>query len=954
MKQLKINYVKMTNEGAKFEKVITIGDSYFIRAYEVYKGAEFKDGEVIDNIIKVALDGTRGLEQLKNGIDYEDKHYVEIVTTPGGQKQEFTDADGSYKCESFFIAEDEIKFKEELKESISAGKLNTLKDKEISINKMVSSRLALATSSIKGAIDIDVDRVCVVDEYTYKYVNNYSWFNQDNELEQGQREVEFTFSDGQGLMSNAYADKIKEGLGLGYKVDFAVCRIYGGLATKGVLLRFNFADYFKSKGFNTIKDIYGAEWNVEDIDIIVNPSMVKWFGLHNNIKDVVDYYNNNNKYTSINSKLYITKTNHAPNEVKSQIQLNYQALVNTNISATELIQLAEKEIEQFKNVIKFNNINYLKLALGNIEKEDEDTNTDLVATLIDKFGEEALNFSYIRRTVKRVIEKQIKQLSGGKIYVDGGYRIACVDPILFCNKIIGITTEEELSVGEFINGNIDGKRVAYRSPIAYFDEIHQANLTTREWAKDYSEECFFINGKDDFLFRSSGADLDGDGFAIIDNNILYNSVIKCNAPFINLEDGKVVKMAYTEGNYCQAIWLSCGNLIGKIANDNCKLSVECASYSTIVKDGKVALYRDVKSAWRKANGLENPYNKNEEKDEYKAFERKVTDEFMSFIENSGYKWAEDFTEEERKKFRSRLFIKNQRSFFKILLASQQTIDMPKTLMGISEELNKDLKEISKGLYKPKFLLSLDKATEEQCVKYGSNNPLDEFNYYVYKQLLKPLYDGIRTDGKDPNKAIYGLLGDVDNGNYNKELYKIYKENNSINRKETDYNVLVTLDSITFLKMLNLNISVDDIATTAWESKFSMRFIFQFFRVILADRLNKMESKTDKLIEVSNGDIEWKNKKYEVIERQENMEIKDVMQDFIKKGIVQKVRVYNADGINFSGLNKTVTVKDGKIDGIGTLIKTKYNKEILEDGEYKVANYTEVDKSGIRATLYIAI
>lgn len=116
----------------------------------------------------------------------------------------------------------------------------------------------------------------------------------------------------------------------------------------------------------------------------------------------------------------------------------------------------------------------------------------------------------------------------------------------------------------------------------------------------------------------------------------------------------------------------------------------------------------------------------------------------------------------------------------------------------------------------------------------------------------------------------------------------------------------------------------------------------------------MESKTDKLIEVSNGDIEWKNKKYEVIERQENMEIKDVMQDFIKKGIVQKVRVYNADGINFSGLNKTVTVKDGKIDGIGTLIKTKWDKEILVDGEYKIANYTEVDKSGIRATLYIAV
>ena len=500
-KQVKMMVVKMNRKGEKEaldsfknEKVIAQGENYLTRFYEVFNGCELEDGELIKDIIKVQLDSKRGYNQLLKGIKYNGCTYKELVTTPSGQKQEGDD----FKGESIFYNVDTIpNFKEEFCKVISADKLSELNGKEISINKMISSRLALSTSTIEGAIDIDVRKIFVADEHTYDYINKYAWF-EDGKLIEGERSVTHTFSDGQGLMSSEIADRIAKELDKS-KVDFAVVRLYHGLAVKGVLLRFDFKKYYEQFGIEYLRDIYGKIWNINEIDIIVNPSMVKWLGLHENIDDTINFYKDS-KYADINNKLYITKTNKEEDKIKDYLKLNYQALLNMNLSFEDLKELAKDEVTSYKSITSFNDVDMIRLALG-----CEDETDSLLGLTIDKLGAEALSLSYIRLLTKSTLEKQIKQLSGGKIRANGGYKIIATDPVAFCNRLINHQSADELQAGEFIVANETGERCIYRSPIAVYSEIHRIELTQRDWAKGYTKELIFVNEKDDMLMLSSGA-----------------------------------------------------------------------------------------------------------------------------------------------------------------------------------------------------------------------------------------------------------------------------------------------------------------------------------------------------------------------------------------------------------------------------------------------------------------
>ena len=944
-KLFKLQVIKQEEGIFKVEKVINIGESYFTEFYQIFTGTKLNNSDLLEGILKVELSPVEGFEQLRNGIEFDGRHYEEIITTPSGMKRE----DDDFKCESFFYDTELLRgIKEKLYEVISAGKLQELEGQEIAINKMVSSRLALATSTVIGATKLDLSRVFVADEYTYNYIGKYSWFENDKLIE-GEKELTHTAFDGQGLMSPRFAEKKRKSLGLDYRIDFSVVRAYSGLAIKGVLLRFDFKKYYESMNITEIVDYYGKSWNIEDIDIIVNPSMVKWLGLHNNITDTESYYKDT-AYQQINSKLYITKTNKSPKKLKDKIRLNYQALTNTSISAEELKQLAKDEIETYKKISSYDteeSLNLIRLALG----ADDATDSVLGLTL-DKLGLKALKLAHVRLTVKSILEKQIKELSGGKILVDGLYSIACIDPVAFCNRIIGVENSElELQAGEIVQGGAEiGNRVIYRNPIAYYDEVKSITLSSRDYLKYYSRECLFFNSKDDTLMRSSGADMDGDGFAIINNDIFYNSTIKCEYPYWNSTDGATKKLIYNKDNYAYAIWESTGNLIGKIALNNTKLCCECSSYSAIVNNGKVALRKDIKEAWKKAFKIENTIDRKIEYDEWKLEEDRINKEFKTFLKEQGFKYTREFSAEEQKEFRIRLFYLNREKFFKILEASQQAIDTCKTLQGITPELQKDIKEATKGLKKPYFMLNLGKATKEEVTKFQNNNPLDEFCKYIEKDCLAPFRKALKTDsGCKGNKEFCRLFGNPDTEE-NEELYKIYKRN-STNRNLMTKEELLKEDTIATLKLMILKPTKDEIASTGYKHTMSVRFLMSFFADALAEGLNEMQSQTKELVEDPEGEILFKGKRYKAVEREidANISKEDYLKEMVRRGVYKRIRVYNPEGINIES-NDIIDIAEGRIGDL-QVIKSGKEQTIIADGKYLIKDY-KIDDSNIRATVWL--
>ena len=943
MKLFKIETIRENVKGNwELEKVINIGESYLVHFYEIYTGTKLKNKEKINGIVKVKLTSDNMYNQLKEGIMYNGEFYRELLSCPSGMKLEGEAENGfkAYKCEAFFYNVRLNGIREKLYEVMSADRLKNLEGKEISINKEVSSRIALSTSTIIGSTPLDISKICVVPKSMYEYTNNYAYYDKDRKFQTGELTLKHEAFDGQGLMSNELAEQIRIDLKEKHRIDFATVRYYHATACKGVLLRFDFKAYFKSMGYTTIKDIYGKEKKVDEIEAIMPPSMVKWLGL-GDLLESKEYYENS-KYKALNEKLYITKTNKEDSKIKDKIRLNYQMLTNTALSKEDLIEMAQDEIESYKKLTSFEEIDYIKLAMGN------QTDKDLMVLAVDKLGDEALKLKYIRQVIKSTIEKQIKELSAGKILSKGNYCTAMIDPIAFCNRIISIETAEELQVGEIVQGGcMSGNRVVYRSPIAYFDEVHQVTLSSRDYLKEYSRDMIFVNAKDDFAMRSSGMDFDSDACAVIDNEILYNAVITTDTPFYNAFDGQMNFLEYNEDNYYKAIVEGSGNLIGQIAMNNLKLNISLSSMSNVTDgNGLVCSYQSLKQAWSKKNHLVNPYEVNSE--EWHSFEDKVREQFKQFVKEN-FLFLSDIEDiEERKTLIKKLYINNLSKYGLILECSMISIDTPKTLFQIPDNLNKELKDITKGLYKPYFLKHLREVKEREITKH--RNGFDDYSKYVIRECFIPCIEGLKTEEgvSNLNKEFYQLFGNVD-GEISLELYEIYKENIK------DRNLLSSeekkrVDSITLCKLIALNLTPDIIASTAFKKKMKPRFMITMFSELLSDNLNALPSKTDSLVETDEiTDICWKGKYYKKTKEDVKISKKYTQSELIQRNIYKRIRIQFNNESDFEALGDYIEIVDNVINDNVYVISSKIDTEENWNGEYCIVE-RKIDKSGIRGTL----
>ena len=109
----------------------------------------------------------------------EDKLFLPLVTSPSLQKKD--DSEENSKCEYLFILEEDKKFINLYEQLISLGKLDKLKGKNICINKEVSSRLALSTSSA-NKIDFKPN-IVILKETDYTYASKY-FLLENNELKE--------------------------------------------------------------------------------------------------------------------------------------------------------------------------------------------------------------------------------------------------------------------------------------------------------------------------------------------------------------------------------------------------------------------------------------------------------------------------------------------------------------------------------------------------------------------------------------------------------------------------------------------------------------------------------------------------------------------------------------------------------------------------------------------------
>lgn len=1036
MKLIKIQACKInTNKIAEVDEIVSVSDSYFFKAYEIFKNMKVKDSQFIEGVIKVALSEKSGLEELLEGITFNNEKYLPIIVSPSGLKKEDNESEVKHKTEILFIKESDKEFIEELEDSLSGGKIKQFlnEKKELCTNKDITSRVSLA---ISGSDIVNyMPSICFVDEITYKYSSMYHYEDENNKLFKDYKELELTYNDGGGLMSNKMSKIIQQQLKLNYKIDFAVFRLYHGLACKGVALRFNFQRYMKEnyvKDTDTfkkendkyyLKDIFGCWRNIDEVDMILNSSQVKWLkNWKNDIRegqkweDVINPFYKDSKYKSINKAIYITKVNKDSSTLKSHITLNYQVLQNLNVVNEDLEKIVQPMVEQYKRLIKLDNVNIIKLALGDyITDEEIETISNKTSIILDKLGDEALKMQHIKRVLQKQFKKRLKELAGGKIPVLGGIKIGVADPITYCNYLM--TNEagnNGLGTNEFYIAGEEGVRLSYRNPVAYYAELTKINLVDKlnYWLKNYTSEILFVNAHDDFLMIKSGADLDGDIFGIVDNEILINSIIEEEAPFINIKDGDTVKSIFTREQMLIDAWNSAGNLIGKIAITSSKLSAECSSLNNYVKDNEVFTYAELKENYLKTikrhSNKEvffvhnkfwdkkefdfinvNPDLSWEEYDEYRHQKWQKYNERNNLLFNEYFKGASfnkicEFDISERKKLVESMFIKNKKKFFAVLYASQLAIDKPKTLKDIPTHLKRRLSEINKRLYKPRFMHHLGKckckgigkiSNCSDIIKFSSQNVMDKYASYIYKELISPLVElNIREEtekdgGKIINKfesmreemnELSNLICDVE-GQLNNELLDIYTEHYNKRNMISKENLkdkkeqLNKVDLDTLKKIESIEIKQEDIRVTLKRAKATVRFMMNFFWDYMYENLMKLPTISDTLIEDEDGKYIWNFKRYrseKCDKRYLNISKNEKLKLLEKDGEIFKIRFHGFDDYETIQVPATITIADNRCEELGQMWAREKDKTVV-DGVYTVYDF-KVDKSKKGISIYLSI
>lgn len=438
-------------------------------------------------------------------------------------------------------------------------------------------------------------KILVVKDVETKFKSQVTHIKLEDEKEEptvehiDNKDIVINACDGCGLITPELAEMWSNDLKLDYtSTSYCVRQSW----VKGMLTKFDFKKYCKEIiGKTTVIDVWGDTHDIDNIDIILNESMLKCWRGYTSIDDYLDNCDKNGYVFSV------TKT--TPKILENERSLNYQYLQCLNLSDDDIEKLVRKDINRIKDVL---GLDYRKTILFSkgIELNDENvwlnnTDDDLFAKalMLDK---NCINDDYIKHRVRNLISKRIKLLKTGKIDVEANYQIAIGEPIIQIESMFGLEPKGLLKANEFYIKYWKDKNIklvgGFRSPMSCKSNARKMNVCDRkEVDKWYGElnNVIVFNAWDTAMMAFNGEDFDGDLNFTTSNEIIINGIY--DEPAIDCEGKSGNKIPNIKRNdFVNAIGKSFGNKVGSVTNvgSSCydKISlfdVESAEYKELDK-----------------------------------------------------------------------------------------------------------------------------------------------------------------------------------------------------------------------------------------------------------------------------------------------------------------------------------------------------------------------------------
>jgi hypothetical protein len=333
---------------------------------------------------------------------------------------------------------------------------------------------------------------------------------------------------------------------------------------KGMVFTFDHVDFGSQYAESYIvKDIWGQNRDIRDVQLILTASMLKLWDSYNNLEHYLQCCNENG-YTFSVTKII-------PEKLENERYLNYQFIQSYELSDEDINKLIQPTVQEIKDILGNDPIKSILFLRGtHISENSYDTQEmDFIkALMIDK---EMINDPFVKNKIHNAIKKRINEAKIGVLKVKGNYSIISGDPFSLCQSIFGLKVTGLLKSGEFYSKYWNDKNVsevvAYRAPMTCHNNIRILKLkNTSEmqyWYK-YMNTVIIYNSWDTTTHALNGEDHDGDQNLTTNNPILLRNTKEL--PAILCVQKTAEKIIPTEEDLVRANKNGFGDGIGSTTN----------------------------------------------------------------------------------------------------------------------------------------------------------------------------------------------------------------------------------------------------------------------------------------------------------------------------------------------------------------------------------------------------
>lgn len=414
----------------------------------------------VDDIVNIKILAKKDYRDLgRNGFDLNGKHYIRFMVGAGQMRRNTV----SFINEKLF---------DYMQERLMCG----LKDKIRNINlAKLSAYFALSFSSV---LWVREPRVCVIKDFftTIKNqkINFIDYDDEDTKINQIYKDIELNSADGQGLISPEMAKLWAEDMRLNYIPSSFVIRT---AFVKGNLVPFDFKQYAKEQGITKIKDRYGTEYNIEDIDVLLSESQFKMAKYYSSWEGYVSYHR------SYNLRWGVARYNKEFDD--EYVLTNYQYIQVLDLDKEDVKGLVSYTTNWIKNICN----GQMEYALAyNVGVKNPTIGIDSIINSCGSSFTKAiiknsmmLQDGFVQRKIYNSIKESIRQAKIGRIWTRGNYQFMISDPIAQCRSALGLEPTGLIPANHvysnFWNLRINTDEiVCCRSPLTHYSEVNPLKL----------------------------------------------------------------------------------------------------------------------------------------------------------------------------------------------------------------------------------------------------------------------------------------------------------------------------------------------------------------------------------------------------------------------------------------------------------------------------------------------